>query len=700
MIRLTTDISFGFRMEEMFLRVCVLVISLLYIKDNSVFEGQDEDIIAAMQDREDLLQMETIKLEQEVHSLTTELSRSNKEVLQGEASEVQQTLPNDKKEKSTNHPNILHDHLFLKDKHNELQESTISVLPDDVSQRVPNADHKGSELVHDGQIDLKDIQAKEDKDMPAPTGDQKHYGSDSTSRIVKQAARVESASFIQNIYEFMQKTFQTSQEIHSSQGQKDLEGIDDSRMQVVSNTVLNSEEIQDAKQNSSQNSENTYTWYFWKILSLLSVIRLIRKCFSSNSKTSETVTFMKSKTVSASLATKISLPESKIMTRFYDQCVQIPPNMSGQVCEFVEGFVDELLEAARESSSEEVNMQIGDSIGVGSLYETWATGRKMVCDLYVPITAPKPFGFEVEFLKGRKDFGKIKMIKTENGCPCMDGDIDDDTLCLLHAHNESKKVIKDAIDGMLCQANTPYLDKKQVVKWFRSIIKNAWRKICHKFEFELTFCNQVAPGALKVRFKSGWVIRFNITPVVQVEDSHVYLISHLPNIHGFSDTNWPVSLAIYEKALLQYFTDILPTNSCHVQCLQIAVFLHKQQNNLTGRCGLTSYHFKSALLHLLLLHKAVRWESDNVADRLMDMLTFLERRLQDGTFSHCLLGNPLVPDDIKLPKDFQTAKSTDILQPLGSDRDPVKHLKELIRNAPVLIQEYCMFQSNKKVNHC
>ncbi|XP_062865760.1 inositol 1,4,5-trisphosphate receptor-interacting protein [Trichomycterus rosablanca] len=674
-------------MEEMFLRVCVLVVSLLYIKDHTVLEGQDEDVIMVMQEREDLLQKEATKLEQEVHSLATDLQHSNQEVLQGEESDVQQMVPNGIEEKSRKDQNILHHNLLIKDKQNELQnDKMISVLPDNVSQKDPNADNKvlvlnetlsseegtQTEIVRTGQNKSKNIQSKDSKvlgqeDVPAPTDVQKPFTSDSVAVIDKR--------------------------IPSQEKEKGLKDGGDLQTQAKANTALNSEELPGTEQISNQKSEDTYTWYFWKVLSLLSVIRLLRKCLSSNSKMLGMMTsIIKGKTVSVPLATKISLPDSKVMTSFYDQCVQIPPNMSGQVCEFVEGFVDELLEAARESSSEEVNMQIGDFIGVGSIYETWATGKSMVCDLYVPITAPTPYGFEVEFLKGHKDFGQIKMVKTENisnGCPCMDGNLDeDDTLCLLHPHNEVSKVIKDAIGGMLCQANTPYLAKRQVVRWFRTLIKNAWTKISHKYEFELAFRNQVAPGALRVRFRSGWVILFNITPVVQVEESKVYLVSHLCNLQDISDTDWPVSFTSYEKALLQYFSNILPSNSCHIQCLQILSFLHKKQNDLTGKCSLTSYHLKSTLLNLLLTHKPMQWESDKIADRLKDMLTFLEQRLQEGTFYHALLGNSHVPGDIKLPKDFQTAKPTNIFLPLASDRDPVQHLQELIQNAPVLIQEY------------
>ncbi|MCI4393726.1 hypothetical protein PGIGA_G00160730, partial [Pangasianodon gigas] len=94
-------------MEEMLLRVCVVVVSLLYMKDNTVFQEQEEKVIMDMQEREYLLQKEAEKLEQEVHQVTTGLPHSNQEVSQshrrltngeGEDSDVQHMLANGKVE--------------------------------------------------------------------------------------------------------------------------------------------------------------------------------------------------------------------------------------------------------------------------------------------------------------------------------------------------------------------------------------------------------------------------------------------------------------------------------------------------------------------------------------------------------------------------------------------------------------------------
>jgi hypothetical protein len=90
-------------------------------------------------------------------------------------------------------------------------------------------------------------------------------------------------------------------------------------------------------------------------------------------------------------------------------------------------------------------------------------------------------------------------------------------LCLLCCDNENVKVVKvtDVLDSALCSKHTPYLAKTQVTKWFQTTIRKAWGQISHKYEFELTFRNIDAPGALIVQFRSGKVITFDMAPVVK-----------------------------------------------------------------------------------------------------------------------------------------------------------------------------------------
>ncbi|KAL7845726.1 hypothetical protein AOLI_G00239180 [Acnodon oligacanthus] len=748
-------------MEEMLLRVCVLLVSLVCLKDYTVFEEQD-DIIMDMQERDHLLQKVGAKLEQEVQTVAVEPSqvsqRHRSTTGENEESDVQQILLNGNVESQQEHQvppredqNVLPQKLLTEDNQDDVpMDKTV----DKVLELSPNVDHvdllpdkflspkegiqpsgqnekpKGNEKL--SQEDGESVYMKEDphfvNDMEAPSGESSHL--DQTGPADKQVSSEEIKEIRQEEHKsFFQQTidrwFHASQEVHTSlenesleeskhlqmqvmRKRKEITQIDESMSKVDQGDSQTAEGIQHADQkpsNPSQEqtkalqgehfkSENSYTWYVWKVLSLISVIRLLRKLIASNSRTAGRASpIMKSKKLSGTIniSAKISFPDHKVLSCFYEECVQIPPHTRERVWDFVEGFVDELLEAVRDTSNKGNDMQIGDFVGIGSLYELWATGKTVMCDLYVPITAPKSYSFDFEL--DMPGCGRIKLVKVENtpnGCPCNDG-MTEDMLCLIHPHKETNSVITDAVDGPLCQESTPYLAKTQVIKWFRKTISKVWEENSHKYEFELAFRNQAAPGALKVRLRSGQVLLFNITPVVQVKGSDMYLVSYLLNQHSFSDTHWPISLTSYENALLKHFTKSLPYNSCHIQCLQILSFLHKQQTQLTGKCWLTSYHLKITLLHLLLATDPLEWKNEQLAGRLTDMLMFLDQRLEARNFHHSLVGNPLVPSIIGLPKEVQLAKPTNIFHPLVSDGHlylrTVQHLQELVKNAPVLIHD-------------
>lgn len=658
-----------------------------------------------MQEWEYSLQKEVAKLEQEVHQVTTGLPHSNKEVLQShrrltngevEASDVQQVLPNGKVENPYKHQmlvgedqDIQQQNLLIKNTKDEAVPLTHNHVPPSVKGVEP-------EIVQASQNKINNVQEDDMtgyKEVPHIDQKMKTMNEHQINVLGKSLLNGESDSD------------QTSSHLDQEGGMfNQIPSEDDPQMLVKKNTEEIIEENSTAS--SQQLTENPNNWYLWKFLSLISFIRFLRKFISKGSQSSGTIIPIKDKTASRStgISKHFFIPDHQVLSCFYDQWVRIPPSTCNRVCEFVEGFVNELLEAAREASNNETDMHIGDFIGVGSLYEVWATGKTTVCDLYVPITAPKSHGFDVELWK-EKDasllgIGRIKMVKAENtsnGCPCMDGNSDnEDILCLLHPHSETSKVMTSDVGGPLCQEDTAYLSKKQVVKWFRTMIIKAWREISHKYEFELGFHSQRTPGALRVRFRSGQIVLFNITPVVKMKASKVYLVSYISTNQNISDIHWPICFASYENALLQYFNNSLPYNSCHIECLQILSFLHKQQNTLTGKCGLTSYHLKSTLLHLL-MYKPTEWKHEQLTSRLADMLTFIDQKLQAKEFHHALVGNSLVPKDIGLPREFQMAKPINIFLPMVLDEEcylkTVHHFQELVRNAPVFIQEYGSIKS-------
>ncbi|XP_076839192.1 inositol 1,4,5-trisphosphate receptor-interacting protein [Brachyhypopomus gauderio] len=732
-------------MEEVFLRMCVVLVSLLCLDDYTVIEKVEDDLTTGVQELKHYLHEEA-RSEQSAPTVTMELPHSEQEMSQSyrglakEESDVLQILPNVKEENTQERQmppkedeGMLHPQLLMENNLENTQTDKVAPLLDEkVSQQSPSVKQAAEKQNYENQI--MEIQAtpalsnKTHSDLKnlnlaqmGTTANQMH--SEGGSALPHE----EHGAFFLKIYEYLQTWSQTSGETQATQDDESTEDTGQSRAQMHKRTgEIVQEEAPDDRRNSrgdqgealnyqeqvhrvqvasnsieNAKSDNTHTWYLWRVLSLISLIRLLRKFLGRGLKTSGTIFPTVEDEKKRSASAKLSLPDHDVLSCFYDQCVRVPPNTCEQTCEFVEGFVDELLEVVRRTSDKDTEMQIEDFVGVGSLYEFWATGKKVVCDLYVSFTAPRSHTFGFELWKDKNGAsnvagcGKIKMMKTENtlnSCPCSSGNLDDDLLCLLHPHNGMTRVFADATGGPLCQENKPYLSKARVVRWFRAAIRRAWEQISHKYEFELAFRNQTAPGALKVRFRSGQVILFNITPVVQVKGSNVHLVSYLSTNRSSSDIDWPVSFALYEKDLLQQFDKTIPYNSCHIKCLRILSFLHKQQISLTGKCGLTSYHLKTALIHLLLAKKPSSWKCEHLTERLIDMLMFLEDRLQAKELHHALLGNPLLPSHIGLPKELQVAQPTNLLLPLVLNKDSyiktIRHLQELVRNSPVLICEY------------
>ncbi|KAK6293638.1 hypothetical protein J4Q44_G00359640 [Coregonus suidteri] len=461
-------------------------------------------------------------------------------------------------------------------------------------------------------------------------------------------------------------------------------------------------------------SEDGYSWYFWSALSLV-IFFTIEVCRQDLADMEARYADDEDGFVEGgSMSSKTLMLDKGVLNSFCERCIHTSAHENWRVREFVEGFADDLLESLRSVCDRETDMEVGDFVGVGSMFESWRVSKPLMCDLIVSFAPPEPYSFQFQlWCSPSSDVpldiqgcGRIKVTKVgenEDGCLCGSANLGEDMLCLLHSKHEKPRA-DHTPDDLLCSKNTPYLAKDQVMKWFQISVTKAWGRISHKYEFELTFRNLDAAGALKVRFRSGKVVVMNIIPVVQLEDTDAYFVSHFPSDSSTSsDTYWPLSFAVYERNLLKHVAKSLPENSCHLHCLQIITFLHKKQMGLTGSCALTNYHLKTTLLHLLLSKGSSSWGSENLEHRLRDMLGFLHRSLQEKRLCHALVGNSQVPPEVRVPATFHTAEPINLFRPLVLQRelyaDTLRHFQEMLRNAPVLIQEYTPLLQNGDTHH-
>ncbi|XP_054654466.1 inositol 1,4,5-trisphosphate receptor-interacting protein [Dunckerocampus dactyliophorus] len=442
--------------------------------------------------------------------------------------------------------------------------------------------------------------------------------------------------------------------------------------------------------------EDGYSWYIWSVVSFV-VFFTIEMC-RADTGDSDASGVDDELPESGSVDASTMVLDKNILSNFCDQCTYATAHDNGRVREFVEGFTDDLLESLRSVSDREADMEVEDFVGIGSMFECWQVCKPPACDLIVPFSPPDPLAFQVSLWcepsshtpPDKQGCGTIQVSlfgEQEGGCLCGSANMGDDMLCLLHGKHER------SLDELLCSRRMPLLAKDQVMKWFQVSLTKAWGRISHKYDFEVTFRSLDAAGALKVRFPSGKSVMVNIIPAVQLVDTDAYLVSHFPSDCGSpQDPFWPLSLAVYERNLLKHLTKHLPQHPCHLQCLQVVAFLHRKQTALTGGNALTDYHWKTVLLHLLLLKQTSIWTADRTECRLRDVLDFMHRSLREKNLRHVLIGNSRVPQELQLPQMIRKAEPINLFRSLVLRRDhyaaTVHHLQEMMRNAAMLLQEY------------
>lgn len=405
----------------------------------------------------------------------------------------------------------------------------------------------------------------------------------------------------------------------------------------------------------------------------------------------------------------LTLPNKATLDHFYEHCIRAATADAARTREFVEGFVDDLLEALRSLCNRDTDMEVEDFIGVESMYENWQVDKPLLCHLFVPFIPPEPYHFHPELwcsspsapldlhLQG---YGQIKVVRADEdtlGCICGKTKLGEDMLCLLHGKNNLVQPSSE-VEDPLCAKGSPYLNTMQVMKWFQTALTRAWHRIAHKYEFDLAFGQLDTPGSLKIKFRSGKFMPFNLIPVIQCDDSDLYFVSHLPReLSGetpVSSTDWLLSFAVYERHFLRTTSKALPEGACHLSCLQIASFLLSKQSRLTGPSGLGNYHLKTALLHLLLSRRAADWKAGQLSARLHELLRFLEKSLLEKKLHHFFIGNRKVPETMGLPEAVRRAEPLNLFRPFVLQRSlyrqTVDSFYELLKNAPALISEYSL----------
>lgn len=490
----------------------------------------------------------------------------------------------------------------------------------------------------------------------------------------------------------------------------------------VSRLVAEKEALQQAEEEGQQQSEAHTAWDLWSTLCMILflIIEIWRQdhqdgpfpeCLGGDED--------ELSGLGGSPLRGLPLPNKATLGHFYEHCIRSATGDATRTREFVEGFVDDLLEALRSVCNRDTDMEMEDFIGVDSMYENWQVERPLLCQLFVPFVPPEPYSFHPELWCSslsvpldRQGYGQIKVTLADGdplGCICDKTKLGEDMLCLLHGRNSGVQPSgggSHEMEDLLCSRESSYLDAMQVMKWFQVALTRAWHRISHKYEFDLAFGQLDTPGSLKIKFRSGKFMPFILTPVIQCNDSDLFFIPQLPKepCRGTpaSSTDWLLSFAVYERQFLRMTAKALPEGACHLSCLQIASFLLSKQSRLTGPSGLSNYHLKTALLHLLLSRRAADWKGSQLDVRLQELFCFLERSLLEKKLHHFFVGNRKVPEAMGLPEVVRRAEPINLFRPFVLQRtlyrSTVDSFYEMLKNAPTLISEYSLHVPSDHAN--
>ncbi|GCB63570.1 hypothetical protein scyTo_0004445, partial [Scyliorhinus torazame] len=375
----------------------------------------------------------------------------------------------------------------------------------------------------------------------------------------------------------------------------------------------------------------------------------------------------------------LNIPDKYVLDQFYNACIQNVSQEPMQTCEFVESFVDNLLEACRNVCQWDSELILEDCVGIGSQFEKWGCKTPSVYDILVPIFLQDGYCFKPEICccdlpPDKQSYGRIVMVtpgSADLGCLCKSTELEGDVLCLIHSKRFEPDVRANCLASIVC--SEWYLDYKKVLKWFRVALAKSWNKVSHKYDFDLSFHNITGCCGLKVQYQSGRNIYIKAFPAVRLKDSDVYLVSSFPDYTKNtvpSTTYWHISCAVCEYRFLKIMAKSVPKNSCHLKCLQILTFLtEKLRSSPDQRNILGSYLFKTVLMHLLLSQPYSNWHECHLEHRLRDILKYLGKCLDEKRLQRFMIGNQTFPKQMGIPEMLLNAEPINLFRSFVTQRD-------------------------------
>ncbi|XP_038240918.2 inositol 1,4,5-trisphosphate receptor-interacting protein-like 1 [Dermochelys coriacea] len=388
-------------------------------------------------------------------------------------------------------------------------------------------------------------------------------------------------------------------------------------------------------------------------------------------------------------------PDRAALELFYEQHLQGVSKDLASTCEFVAGLVNTLLEACRVLTYQTFLPELENCIGVASTFEGWCPHRDpKAYQVLVPLLAPKGHSFRLEMENAEGTLEKHGHVVVELECVCKRERLLGDVLCLLHHSEEDLSDNKQGPFRVHILCSSSHLDVRKTTLWFHSLVGKAWALIAHNYSFQLTAQPSASSCKLRLAYESRRALSIEIILGVQQGDSLVFLASHGAETGHLSSTVWVETFAVQEMLFFQLVSRYAPQDSCHLKCLQILIHLKECRLPTLENRILTTYHFKTALMRLLLLLPLSEWRPEQLAQRLQDILLYLHRGLEEKRLYHFLIGNSALPNQIPVPKACRNAEPLNLFQHLALE--PAAHVQAMSEFLEVMEQVRALLPQRSK----
>ncbi|XP_060106969.1 inositol 1,4,5-trisphosphate receptor-interacting protein-like 1 [Heteronotia binoei] len=383
----------------------------------------------------------------------------------------------------------------------------------------------------------------------------------------------------------------------------------------------------------------------------------------------------------------------QVLEAFFDQHTHMDTSDLTDMCDFVVSFVNRLLEACRNDLPYQNTLPLfEDCIGVGSAFEGWHTQQSEAFSILVPVLPPKGHSFQLETSDPEGTTNKHGHVLVETECMCKREKLLGDVVCFLH-HPE-KDLSEDNQSAFLMQllCTSSHLDVDKIIFWLQSLVKKAWKNLCYKYNLDLVPKPSSTSCKLELAFMSGKIISVDIILGVKQGDSLVFLATQDAEMDCTAGTIWQRTFAIQELLFFEWVSRRAPEESCYLKCLQIIICLKETSCPSDGKnLVLTNYHYKTCLMHLLLLRSLAHWTPEDIAQRLLDILAFMSTALQEKCLDHFLIGNISLPIQIPMPKALRTAAPVNLFKHLAQDpnlhAEAVREFVEVVKQVRALVTD-------------